>query len=80
MAVSVCRSRLDTPVSEPPETSSPDFNRACADFERNMPGDEGGAWIWSTHESSGAASVYRLLGLISRFFFLQEFLHGPPQV
>jgi len=27
---------------------------------------------------SGAASVYRLLGLISRFFFLQEFLHGPP--
>jgi hypothetical protein len=45
-----------------------------------MLGDEGGAWIWSTHEPSGAASVYRLLGLISSFFSLQKFLHGPHQV
>jgi hypothetical protein len=69
MEVSVCKSRLDTPAPAPPETSSPDFNRACSDFRRNMLGNEGGAWIWSTHEPSGAAKHISAAKLDFKFFF-----------
>ena len=41
-----------------------------------MLGDEGGAWIWSTHEASGAASVSPEVSPFEKLFFLHEIVQG----
>src|SRR5208282_425717 len=61
--------RLHAPVSTPPEYLLSNAKSACADFIRNMLGDEGGGWIWSTPEPSGTGQrISTILPLCKNFF------------
>jgi len=61
--------RLHTLVPTPPEYLLSCCKSACADFIRNMLGDEGGGWIWSTPEPSGSGQRISMVEPLFKNFF-----------